>query len=346
MSFLPCGLTELRQNATAFVGLSLIMLGAPSLAHASELAGGRLAVVRDAETLDCPDDATLADTTLALGTPPATQAQGLEIRVVFQRDAFGFGALISTSRAPGVRELRKPGPSCAPLAEAVSVVLAVLFDLAPPGEPPVSEAPIAAPPPERAPAAPPRSEPAPQIAPVPKPRVVRGPNVFLGIGVQGVGAYGLLGAAPVGGVSGALRGGLERWELSAGALWAPNRTVAYPPGVVHVSVLAGRLGACAWLFPSRARPDVALCAGLLLGSVRGRGEGFDQDLPAASDLWFAGEAGAVARIPIASKLALRLGISVVVPSRPQRFAVVGAGMAFRSSPAAGLLEVGPELRFR
>jgi hypothetical protein len=83
----------------------------------------------------------------------------------------------------------------------------------------------------------------------------------------------------------------------------------------------------------------------LLGLVRGLGEGFDEPLPAANELWIAGEAGAASRWPLVSNLALRFGISAVIPSRTQRFTVIRGGTAFKSSPAAVLLELGPELRF-
>jgi hypothetical protein len=305
-----------------------------------------LAVARDAETADCPDEAALGLATLALGTPPATRAEGVNVSVVFQRDAFGYGALVTTTGSQGgVREIRKQGPTCAALAEAVAVVLAVLFDLAPPEQAPVAGSPAPLAPPEPPQAPPPKATPAPRPPPREAPPRAPARELSVGIGAQGGITYGLLGAAPAFAVSGALRGGIGRWELSAGALWAPNRTVEYLGGVVHVSVLAGRLGGCAWLLPSRARPDLALCAGVLLGRVRGLGEGFDEPRPAANDLWFAAEAGASARFPLVSKLALRLGISLVVPSRTQRFTVARADVAYRSSPAAGLLELGPELRF-
>jgi hypothetical protein len=346
---LPSGVQNLRKKLPALLAFSLLFWGGGGPLQAAELAGGTLTVVRDAEAADCPDDAALANATLSLGTPPAERAEGIAVRVVFQRDAFGYGALVTTTGSQaGVREIRKPGPTCAPAAEAVSVVLAVLFDLAP-----LEEGGVAAPPPAPAPSpAPPKprldARPAPRPSP-PAPRPAAppdaGPALRVGIGAQAGLSYGLLGAAPVVAVSGALRASIGRWELGAGALGAPNRAVDYLGRAVYVSVVAGRLAGCGWLFPSRDRPDVALCAGALLGRLRARGDGFDRDAPVAADLWLAYEAGAVGRLPLTQNIALRLGISVLVPSRSQSYEVAGAGTAFESSPAAGLLELGPELRF-
>jgi hypothetical protein len=347
MFTVPRCLHELRRISAALLAFSCVFLFGMRPGWAAEFAGGTLTVVRDADTADCPDEAALGLATLALGTPPATRSEGVDVRVVFQRDAFGYGALVTTTGAGGgVRELRKPGPSCAALAEAVSVVLAVFFDLVPLPEAAPTEAPAPAPPP-----APPKVEvrPPPQPSrPVPPPAAPpreRGRELSFGASAAGGIAYGLLGPAPVGALSGAVRLGIGRWEVGAGALWAPNRTVSHLTGVVHVSVLAGRLGGCAWLFPSPSQPDVGLCAALLLGLVRGLGEGFDEPLPAANELWIAGEAGAASRWPLVSNLALRFGISAVIPSRTQRFTVIRGGTAFKSSPAAVLLELGPELRF-
>jgi hypothetical protein len=79
--------------------------------------------------------------------------------------------------------------------------------------------------------------------------------------------------------------------------------------------------------------------------MRARGDGFDRDAPVVTDAWFAAEAGAAGRFPLTPNVALRFGISLIVPSRSQEYTVAGAGTAFESSPAAGLLEAGPELRF-
>jgi hypothetical protein len=350
MFILPSGPQKIRRKGPAFLAFALFFLVFGSPLQAAEFAGGTLTVVRDAETADCPDEAALGAATLALGRPPAERTEPVTVSVVFQRDAFGYGAIITTAGSQaGVREIRKPGPACATVAEAVSVVLAVLFDLAPPEERTVQGTPEPEAPPASAPAPaplpPPRSEaparPAPRRErPRPRPR-----ELSFALGAHGAASYGLLGAAPVGAATGALRGGIGRWELGAGALGAPNRAVEHIGRLVYVSVVAGRLVGCGWLFAARRRADVAVCTGVLLGRLRARGEGFDSDAPVVRNAWFALEAGAAGRLPLTSNLALRVGISLIVPSRSQEYTVAGAGTAFQSTPAAGLVEAGPELRF-
>jgi hypothetical protein len=351
MFIAPCSPQTLRQKCAAFLAFTLFFLVFGDPAQAADFAGGTLTVVRDAQTADCPDEAALGAATLALGRPPAERTDGVAVSVLFQRDAFGYGALVTTvGSQQGVRELRKPGPSCAAVAEAVSVVLAVLFDLAPREEPSAAPTPEPSAPP--APAPRPAAEPKTQVPGPPPTRRAparsRSAGFSLGVGAQGAASYGLLGAAPVGAVAGALRAGSGRWELGVGVLGAPNRTVEYIERAVYVSVVAGRLVGCGWLVSSRTRPDLAFCAGLLLGRLRARGDGFDHDAPPVTSPWFAAEAGATGRFPFTHNLALRFGISLIVPSRSQKFTVIRGGTpstAFRSSPVAALLEAGPELRF-
>jgi hypothetical protein len=349
MIIAPSSPQRLRRKCAALLAFAPFFLVCGGPAQAADFAGGTLTVARDAETADCPDEAALAAATLALGRPPADRTEGVAVSVVFQRDAFGYGAIVTTPGSHGgVREIRKPGPSCATLAEAVSVVLAVLFDLAPAEQPAAEHATVLAPPPPPAPLPLPTSD-APERPRSREPLApTRTPRVIVGVGAHGAGGYGLLGAAPVGAVTGAVRVGIGRWELGVGALGAPNRSVEYIERFVHLSVVAGRLVGCGWLFSSRSRPDVGFCAGVLLGRMRARGDGFDENAPVAQDAWFAAEAGAAGRFPLTANIAVRLGISLIVPSRSQEYTVRLEGTprpAFRSSPAAGLFEVGPELRF-
>jgi hypothetical protein len=301
--------------------------------HASELAGGTLQVTRGEAAADCPDDVALRSATLALGTAPPASTGPLNVEVNFTRDDRGYVAHIRmTGRAEGEREVRKEGENCASLGEAVSVVLAVVFDLLPPPAP----ATVGAVPPARS---------APQTSPLPARKPAGESRFSLGLGVQGGAAYGLLGDALVGAVSLALRPRVGHFELGLGGLWAPDRTIDFLEGSVHVSVLSTRLEGCAWLRDSPARLDAALCVGFLAGGLIGRGEGFSPD-SSAVDGWFAFEAGAVGRWSVMPKWAFRLAISALVPTREQSFTVQGAeAAAFESSPAGVLFELGPEFAF-
>ena len=307
-------------------------------ASAADFAGGTLTVEREEAAADCPDEAGLEKATLALGTLPGAPKAPLNVEIAFRRAGVSYVAELRTSgSAEGVREVTKEGDTCAPLAEAVTVVLAVLFDLRP-RETHVEPAP-AAPPPAPPPPAPPA--PPPQAAPPER----SGPRGSIGMLLSGGAGYGLLGTAVVGSLSGAVRPRLGHFELALGGLWAPHRTVDYEPGRVVLSIAAGRLDACAWLrTETTRRPDLGLCAGFLAGRLRAEGRDF-LTTDTANDAWFAVEAGVHGRWPLTPNVALQLGISLVVPTRAQEFTVANAGTAFESSPVAGLLELGPELRF-
>jgi hypothetical protein len=316
--------------------LVLALTCEPRVTQAADFAGGTLRVHRNEATADCPDEVSLERAILALGTLPAAPKSPLHVEIEFHHDRTGYVAELRTSGSTeGVREVAKEGDSCAPLAEAVTVVLAVLFDLnpretsavAPPGvTPPMTVAERPATPPPRTGTEHPRE------------------SASIGMVVSGGAAYGLLGSAVVGTLSGAVRPRLGHFELALGGLWAPNRSVEYPPGRVLMSLLAGSIQGCAWLRPAAARADLGLCAGFLAGSLRASGDGYLKDFP-VSNAWLAFEASGLARLPLSRNIALQLGLSLAVPTRQQAFTVENAGVAVESSPVAGLLEVGPELRF-
>jgi hypothetical protein len=321
-------------NARCLSALSLMlaMLGTHE-ASATEIGGGTLRVERRETAGDCPDERALRDATIALGVPPPNRTASSDAVVTFDHDEAGYVAHVEVSGAnAGVREVRKPGDSCSPLAEAVTVVLALVFDLAPP-EPPAALAPK---PP--APVQPPPSVPPPAAPPAPA-------AFALGLGVSAGAADGLLGDSVVGTIGGGVRPAFGRWELSATALWAPGRTLDYLAASVQLSLLAGRLQGCGWLSRAVARPNLGFCLGALVGALRGRGHGFDHDLH-ANETWAALEGGAVGRLPLGPRWSIRAGISALVTTGRHEFTVGGAGTAFESSRWAGLVELGPELHFR
>ena len=328
----------MKSAVLAVVVLAVALASPPALA--ADFAGGTLAVTREEAAGDCPDESALERATLALGRLPDAPKAALDVAIAFRRTDTAYVAELRTSGSTeGVREVVKEGDRCAPLAEAVAVVLAVLFDLTPrettPSPPP---APVTPPPPPRAPAPPPTRP--PPLGPPER----SGPRATIGALLSGGAAYGLLGRAVVGTLAGAVRPRLGHFELVLGGLWAPHRTVEYEPGRVLLSLAAARLDACAWLGPAPERPDLALCAGFLAGRLRADGRGY-LHTDTANDAWFAFETSAQGRWPLAPNLALQLGISLVVPTRQQSFTVANAGVAFESSPVAGVLELGPELRF-
>ena len=328
----------LRGGLRGLVWTALISASAP----ASELGGGHLVVRRDEAAADCPDEAALAAATLALGTPSPTAAEPLEIEVSFRRAASGYVAEVRASgRTEGVRELAKEGATCAPLAEAVSVVLAVLLDLTP-REPPAAPA---APPPPAPPPPPPAERPTAPQSPAPsvEPTEPTEP-LSVGLRIEGGAAYRLVGDGFAGTVSLAAGPRLDRWEASLGALWAPRGNADYLGHSIEMSLVSGRLGGCAWLQRTRTRADVGVCAGFSVGNLHAQGRGFPTE-ETANDAWLAFDAGVAGRLPLTRKWALRLTISAVVPTRAQTYTASGSSEVLDHSAAAALFQLGPELTF-
>jgi len=162
--------------------------------------------------------------------------------------------------------------------------------------------------------------------------------------LTGGAAYGLLGEAVVGTVSVGARARRGHFELALSGLLAPRRTAEHAPGRALVSLSGGGLAGCAWLSADTARPDWGFCAGFLAGRLHAEGRGYLRS-ETANDAWFAFRASGDGRWPLTPNLSIALEISLVVPTRRQEFTVANAGVAFESSPIAGLIEVGPELRF-
>jgi hypothetical protein len=311
-----------------------------SVAEATEIVGFELSVARTPSAADCPDAPALSAETQRVGTDPtlvasAHEAGLLVTQVVFDRDADGyFAELRSTGRKSGVRVVRNAASTCAPLAEAVTVVLAVLLDLLPDD--------IAQPVPERAAAAPTARADRP---PMPRPGNPPHRNpLALALGIDaGLGA-GVLAHVAAGSLGGAARPSYGRWELGAGVLWAPTRSLPYLGRTVDVSLLGARVTGCAWSSPRPGRFGFAGCAGVLLAAMRGQGHGFDQD-EATSQLWPVAEAGLRARLALGQRLFLRLGVTGLLPLRRLTFSVAGRGVAYETPSFGALAEIGPELRF-
>lgn len=99
-----------------------------------------------------------------------------------------------------------------------------------------------------------------------------------------------------------------------------------------------------WARADGAQADLGLCAGFLVGRIQAEGRGYLRS-ETANDAWFALQGGGRGRWSFSPNLAIALEISLLVPTRRQEFTVANAGVAFESHPIAGLLELGPELRF-
>lgn len=313
-----------RRTALCSLAVGIALFSLASRARATDLAGAELGVARSAAAYDCPDAPALAQSSAALGSAPAPPGSPLRLEVHFDRRLDGYAARIEASgRKRGTRELFNPSTTCGPLAEAVSVVLAILTDLIP--QPP------------DAPALLPAVVPAPAPPPVPRPAIALAAGPEFGV------AYGLVGRAATATAAAAVRARYRSAELELGALWSTPHFESVEPGVVSTSLLAGTALGCLWL-GAEARTTLGACAGLGIGSLHGSGHGYDHD-GEASTVWVAAFGGIAAQVRLRPRWACRLALSAVVPLQSDTFAVAPDGQGIRSAPLAIFLRFGPEYRF-
>lgn len=309
-------------------------------AEANEIVGFELSVARTPEAADCPDAPAVAAAVQQVGSDPTRRAPDAEAgplvtEIIFDRDSTGYFAEVrSTGRKTGVRVLRNGAPTCAPLAEATTVVLAVLLDLLPEAASEPAPATVFVAPSSSAGAAPAPARPA---APPHRP-------IAVALGVEaGVGA-GVFEDVGVASLGGAVRPSYGRWELGAGVLWVPTRSLPYMDGHVDVTLLGARLTGCVWVVTFGSRVGLAGCAGVLLAALRGHGDGFDHDFPATL-FWPVAEAGLRGRFALGGRLSLRLGVTGLLPMRRLTFSVERLAVAYETPSLGVLAEIGPELRF-
>lgn len=306
--------------AACYAASSLV--GAP--ACAAELAGATLDVENAAGAESCPGAEELERQTLALGVPPNESAEPLAIAVSFRATEAEFLAEIrTTGRTTGTRQLSAAGPSCAPLARATAVLLAVLLDLRPreaPAPAPLVASRVTAPPPSR-----------PQ------------PWRYLALGAHADATVGLLGPAFSMAFGGGARVRRTRFELGLSGFSLLNRRVELLPGSVEVDLWGGSLSLCTYF--ARSGPlEVAGCASLLAGRFHGAGSGYPTNRERAS-LWLAGGIGATIALELSQHWALRAGMDLAVPFQQYRPEIELVGNAYQASPVGAFLGFGPELRF-
>jgi hypothetical protein len=293
-------------------------------AFASELAGSELDVQKRPDAADCPDAAALTRSVSALGTPSGQPSGSLRIEVVFEREEAAYAATIrSFGRKPGVRRLVTHGKTCEPLADAVSVALAVLLDLIAPPDPA-----------KLTPSFPATREAEPQ------------PPFVLTAGLRAGVSYGVLASGISGVFSGTLRLSRERFELLGSGFWSTRRSETFGPGSVKLGLWGGGLDACFRLGSSSlARVGFLPCAGLRLGRLSGEGTDFDRNYKGTQN-WVALSASGSARLPLTRRWAFIAGLSAIVPLGRHTFSVSNPAADFSSAAETGpvgvLVEMGPE----
>ncbi len=303
--------------------VSALVLSSEARAESPEL----LNVERGPGAEECPDAATLiariANIRGRAGAPSSASYD-----VGFSHTADIFTAVIRGGDGESQRVLEGRGLTCAALAQATAVTLALLFDSEVDHTP--SEKPAPAPPPP---------------SPPPKDHLLgdlvlvdvrdRGPRVdgTLALGVSGlVGVLRPLSPA----VTGELGLQVARWRVGIGVLWNPAQSLTLEPGVVRESLLSGTARSCLALTrASGFRFDV--CTGLFAGVMTAQAEGFTRDerrvrtwLAVPLELSLAQLAGPVGWEVSAAALG-----SLV----HQDFSIDGLGVAYQSARVGGMLSL-------
>ena len=224
--------------------------------------------------------------------------------VEFRRGDSGFSALVRlTGAKQGERLLTDTGGSCAPLAQAVAVTLALLMDIGP-------------------------GPPAPSPASSPAPGSHGDLWLFSG------GALGLS-AAPALALGGGATLAWARWSLLVSGGGVLPRDADLAPGRVRVGLARGELLLCRTLTGGpRARLDA--CAGGGAGWLSGQGQGYPVSTNAGF-AWAAADAAVRLAGVVGGYWVWGVETELLVPFRQNTFSVENAGVAYRSSPWAGLL---------
>jgi hypothetical protein len=316
----------LPRRLPLLLACSLALLG-PVVARASGLRG-ELAVERDAAALVCPDAAGLSARVTALVGRPLIVPTGrgdLSMDVQISCSPAGCRARISTRGASrGLRDLDDPDPSCAGLADALALTIAMLLDWTPgpalsasasasasaSSPPAVSSPPVAA-------SVFPSGVPASSGAPPPVSRLV-------GVAAGGGVATGVLPAA-AGLWSAEIEAqGASWWRVSLGLSGAPAQSLAYQGGSVTMRYLAGSVVGC---LPVRAGGvEVGACGALLLARFEAEGSDFPQN-DSTRRLWWLPGLGVDARGPLVGPLGWSLRALLAVRDRDQTVSVGSLGTA-------------------
>ena len=209
---------------------------------------------------ECPDEADL-DQRVAAIRGRARLEGNASYEVEFSRSGDTFSATISSGRSGESQRVLEGRGTCASLAQATAVTLALLFD---------SDADHTAAPRALPPAPPPKPE--PSLAPpsaldpsAPRPSL----DGTLSLGVAGL-AFVLTPLSPA--FTGELGLHVGGFRAGLGVLWNPPQSLALESGQTKVSLLSGTVRACVALARAR-RIELDICSGLFAGAVSAKADG-------------------------------------------------------------------------
>lgn len=281
-----------------------------------------LSVTREDGAESCPDTEAL---TAHVNRVRGQEAEGKSgaYRVDFTYREGVFRAAIHSGAGTSTRVLRDHGATCAALAQATALTLALLLDADPLEPPETIEPPVVA-------AAPPVSKPQPPSEEEPAPRRLERSLTFALGGGALFGVERL--AAPV--VLADLGISIGRFRTSLGVMWMPTQTLEFGPGTLHETLLSGVARTClsAW---QNDLLRVDLCSGFYAGMLEVRAEGYTRN-DDVQKAWLAIPLGlGLATTP--TPVSVELGGSVLIPIRRNDFSIDNLGVVYESWPVGLLL---------
>ena len=294
-----------------------------------------LVVTRGEGAQDCPDSLVLAERVRGVAGANVISAElgaGVVetwVQVAIARNFGGYSAQISTSGSRhGSRTLEDLGPSCASLADAIAVTLAIFLDpyanLQPTPVAPKDTAPHRSPEPKQKP---------PAEAPYPA-------RFFLDAGA-GITLNVLEHAMPL--LAG--RAGLHLtpdWSLSLGGGFVLTDTVTSPGGEVELSLAYADFRGCGRALGQAGGAQLDWCLAAMIGSLRGSGVGYAEGFSQRA-AWLAAALGPEVVFPFTHSLSWVLAGEAVLPIIRNGFEVQVNGsrsVAFRPSAVGGLISLG------
>jgi hypothetical protein len=352
----------MRRAATSVIGLSgLAVALAAAPARAAGEGEGPISLAWSS-VAGCPDAHEVrAEIERVLGGPPSPSTRRyLRAQATVSRGSgagFHVHLITDLGGVPGERDL--DGPTCAAVARATALIVALTFDpdaltrraeadppLPPPAPAPAPTAP-AAPPPARPYLPEPALLPAP--LPDPDPRNLPAPPGGVRRVIFAAGVLGSISRGDVPNVGGAIGGrvGLlvDRFRVDLALSYWPDQTTTLagrPALGGRAHLLAGAASGC-WA-ALQTPVELSPCLGLEAGSMGATGFGASSD-ESGSAPWIAPFAQAAAAFPFAGRFAARLDLSLAVPALRPPFVLNGAGTVYTAAPVAGRAALGLEARF-
>jgi len=324
------------------IGLRLLIAaasGTPLAAAQTQSPRAALIVTRGEGAQDCPDSLLLAERVRGVAGASVISAElgsapfETWVQVAITRNFGSYSAQISTSGLRhGSRALEDLGPSCASLADAIAVTLAIFLD--PYANVPAPKATPSATAPSRS------AEPTPKPKPKEASHAPQPWGVFLDADA-GVALSVLEHAEPVL----AANAGLHltpNWSLSLGGGFVFPDTVASPGGAVELSLGYAALRGCGRALGEADGARLDWCLAAMLGSLRGSGQDYADNVSQRA-AWLAVAAGPKVVFPFTRSLSWVLTGEAVLPVIRSGFDVQSHGSrspAFRPSAVGALIFLG------